>query len=332
MDASKLDLPDPDAGARRLSKALQALSGPLFAVMDGALFDDLPGDLMRAGITCRSLFLDHADRDVERAGAWFMALSSDEVRDHVVGLAAKRPCAVFWECPAGADKMFRHLRGINMILYPKAFLPEKIDGPNEAGDDEASAATSASQRETHEMVLFRHADPNVMAQTVPALTEVETARLLGAADSLLFLPHPEWADGDGRVAMARADRSVRAPTGLLRLSEETVERIGGARHNRRHRRLSAYLRKVAPEQTEGMDDDALEEKAAEYAAEAQAYGVRSEAGQGRWCYLQTLTGGALTDDPNVHRFMTTKEPGVSPDQRVRLLLQQSAATLRSGRS
>ena len=298
--------------------------------MDGALFDDLPGELMRAGVTARSLFLDHADKEVERAGAWFVALDGDEVRAHVVGLAAKRPCAVFWECSAGADRMFRHLRGINMILYPKAFLPEKTDGPNETGDDEAAAAGAASRRETHEMVLFRHADPNVMAQTVPALTEVETARLLGAADSLVFLSHPDWADGDGRVAMARADRSVRAPTGLLRLSEETVERIGGARHDRRHRRLSAYLRKVAPEQTEGMDDHALDKKAAEYAAEAEAYGVRSEAGQGRWCYLQLVSRGEMGRQSKITEYISQPDPSKSPDARVRDVLHMAAFRAQRG--
>ena len=331
METPKLDLPDPDTGARRLTATLGALPGPLFAVMDGALFDDLPGELLRAGITARSLFLDHADKDVERAGPWFVALSTDAVRDHVVGLAAARPCAVFWECPDGADRMFRHLRGINKVLYPKAFLTEMVEEPEEVDNDDDAAAAPPVKRETHEMVLFRHCDPNVMAQTLPALTEVETARLLGAADTLLFMPHPDWADGDGRVAMARADRSIRAPTGPLRLSEGTVERIGGARQHRRHRRLAAYLRKVAPQQTEGMDDRALTEKAAEHAAEAEAYGVRSEAGQGRWCYLQVITGGAMTDDPSIHRLMTTREPGVSPDQRVRLLLQQSAAALRNQR-
>ena len=331
MGTPRLDLPDAPTVARRLTAALEGLSGPLFAVMDGALFDDLPGELGRAGITARSLFLDHADKEVERAGPWFLALTEDKSRNHVIGLAAKRPCAVFWECPAGADRLFRHLRGINMVLYPKAFLPEKAEEPKEIDDDEAAAAAAPPvKQETHEMVLFRHCDPNVMAQTLPALTEVETARLLGAADTLLFMPHPEWADGDGRVAMARADRTIRAPTGPLRLSEGTVERIGGARHHRRHRRLSAYLRKVAPEQTEGMDDGALNEKAAEYAAEAKTYGVRSEAGQGRWCYLQLVSKGEMGRQSKITEYISGPDPHKSPDARVRDVLHMAAFRAQRG--
>ena len=321
-------------------------TGPVFAVLDGAQFANLPAELREGTFVSRSLYIDRGENNPEQVVTAPHMVWLDETPEKPAGrapdqtvpalleLIGDRPAAVFWECSTGADALFRHLRGINMVMYPKAFLPEKADETEEATEDgaEGDNTTAPKEDETHRMVLFRHADANAISQVLPAMTAEETARLLGPATTLMFKPHPDWADGDDRLTLSRADKSVRAPGGPLRLSEETVERIGGARHRRRNRRISAYLRKVAPEQTEDMNDDALDKQVVEHTAEAEEYGVRSEAGLGRWCYLQILTGGKMKKDPNVHRLMTTKEPGVSPDQRVRLLLQQSTAEVREKKS
>ena len=62
------------------------------------------------------------------------------------------------------EALFRHLRQWNMVLIPRT------TPPSDAGEDP-----------THELVLFRHADANVLAQTLPALDPPCAARFFGPA-------------------------------------------------------------------------------------------------------------------------------------------------------
>lgn len=111
-----------------------------------------------------------------------------EIKDVVPALPELLPDgaeAVFWRCRSGADELFRHLRGPNMVLIPSAAAGVDFDGPTDGGD------------RSHSMVLFRHADANVMAQVCPALDLPELRRLLGPADLLFSRPSWEWYPVDG---------------------------------------------------------------------------------------------------------------------------------------
>ena len=60
-----------------------------------------------------------------------------------------KPATVFWSWQEGADALYRYLRTIGLIQIP------------------ARAARPGAP--SHEAVVFRHADPNVMASILPLL-------------------------------------------------------------------------------------------------------------------------------------------------------------------
>ena len=51
MDTPALDMPNPDDIARAFRTVLDQLPRPVFAVLDGAHFDDLEDELEDAGIS-----------------------------------------------------------------------------------------------------------------------------------------------------------------------------------------------------------------------------------------------------------------------------------------
>lgn len=57
--------------------------------------------------------------------------------------------------------------------------------------------------------------------------------------------------------------------------------------------------------------------------------MRSEADLGRWCYLQVITGGRLTQQPGVSDYMMSKGEA-TPDEKVRLLLRSVSAASQRG--
>ena len=85
---------------------------PVFAVLDGGLFDNLPVMLAATGLTARSLFLGHGEQAAERYGPWLvnMPWPADVVTtpDLVQGL----PAAVFWSCGDDAT-LYHYLRRLN---------------------------------------------------------------------------------------------------------------------------------------------------------------------------------------------------------------------------
>lgn len=212
-----------------------------------------------------------------------------------------------------------------MVMYPKAALRD-FEEPQPAEADESQ------KPDTHTLVLFRHADANVLAQTLPAMDSQEIARLYGPATQLTFAPALEWASGRDWWRADRPETPSNPHRGHLRISMETVVRTEGVRLDRNRGRITAYLRRVAPDQTRDLDDATLNAMTGRYMNEARSYGVRSEAGMGRWAYLQLITGEKTGQDRSVHELMTAKEPRISADQRVRLLLQQSAVAIREGKA
>src|SRR5690606_6036218 len=195
----------------------------------------------------------------------------------------------------------------------------------------APAGAPGPVPDSHVRVIFRHADANVMAQTLYALDAVELARFYGPADCLFFAPEPDWAGGRPWLQAPRPEGLPEPGRGALSLSMPTVERMQGMRQAYHRRRIAAYLRKVAPEQTQGMDDKALDAATAGFMAEARGYGVRSESAMGRWSYLQLLTGGQIGQQPAVTDYLVKGDATKTADQRVRDLMHMAAfrAAMRS---
>jgi hypothetical protein len=135
-----------------------------FAVIDGALFDDLPKSLASQSVGSVSLFRNHPDADVEIAGPWMATLDGPESLNAVLGLShqAGQACGVFWSCAEGETALLHHLRMINMVLMPTSDLT------------------------SHQAVMFRHWDPNVLAMVLDALNKDQLREFLGPADMIVF--------------------------------------------------------------------------------------------------------------------------------------------------
>ena len=318
-----------------LEEALLALdhkSAPVFAVLDGAQFENLPQELLLGDFVSRPLYLDRGDNNPEQIITAPHMVWLDERPKKITGrtpketipallaLVANRPAAVFWQCPDGAEPLYKHLRGINMVLYPKAALSD-FEEPQPAETDEIQKPEAP---ETHTLVLFRHADANVLAQTLAAMGAQEIARLYGPATRLIFAPAPDWANGQD---FWRADRPEHLPDphrGHLRISMATVGRTEGIRLQCNRGRIAAYLRRVAPDQTRDLDDATLNAMTGRYMNEARSYGVRSEAGMGRWCFLQLVAGGRMSGQKEIADYVAVPDGKKTADERVRDLMAMVA--------
>lgn len=207
-----------------------AAQQPVFAVLDGAHFADLPVRLRSAGFNGRPLFTGGGSNDPMPSvvAPWIVPLDEqshpfqgrrpDATIPALLNIIADRPAAVFWACTAGLDALYRHLRSLNVILYPKTALTtyeaQFVERP-EVGP------------------LFRHADANVMAQVAPSLEPPNRARLFGPAQSLACVPAPAWRSNEVHVEVAG---DAYPPAGQLRLTQAEAAAIA-----KRYREGVAHL-------------------------------------------------------------------------------------------
>jgi hypothetical protein len=368
-----MQAPMSDAGQLldALARIAVAPAKRVFALMDGARFDDLPGMLAAAGLSYRSLYRNVQDAELVRAGPWLVdpyrnpdqslnawggypadgamvgkdpvtadteaALNagdgevSQEMRsqaaastnpiqhlERIVSISENLPAAVFWIGDAGLTEtnLWRHLRTLNMALIPKGY-----------GEDEPQHVEEGD--ETHDALMFRHADGNVLAEVLPVLDAAQFSRIFGPANALLFLA-PDHPASDGSI-LRRAilpNDCPPAPAGMLRLSMEQMTGIEEIRFERSQLRIARYLRDVAPEQAGRLSDSELSQSTARWMKEAQGHGVKSEASLGRWSYLQLASGGRFGSTPEVQRAMTSSDIDATPDEKVRYLLASVASNLR----
>lgn len=305
-----LDLPDPEATAEALRQALGKMPRPLFAVLDGGLFDDLPGDLTRKNIACRSLFLDHADKDIELAGPWLVALVDDEALEHVTDLALAKPCAVFWSCPGGDMALWRHLRSINEILIPAETASGVTIGSKPSGE--------------FRRVLFRHWDPNVLTQTVPALERSQFLRLLGPAIQIILQPHDDW--GDKVIRVSRNEMAGTPPKGLLKLDVETIRAIEDRRTTALRKRRIAYLRRTCERETRDAPPQALAEHIRISEETGRQLGLVSQGAHCRWAFIMFKSNGRILRDEKALKYITCGPE--APDQKVRQFMLEAMKELR----
>jgi hypothetical protein len=342
----------------------------VFALADGARFDDLPGALTEAGISGRSLYQNVQDAELVRAGPWlidpyrltdagmnawggfpFEAQAGDEgfiaadtrsalselphpasfdgaapeadparQLDALIQLVGDAPAAVFWIGGAGLSEpvLWRHLRTLNMVLIPKEY-----DAPDTLPRGEGE--------ETHDALMFRHADGNVLAEVLPVLDPAQFSRIFGPAKALMFLaPDHPGSDGSPLRRAVLPDDAPPAQPGLLKLSMEQMRGIEGIRFERSRLRITRYLRNVAPEQAGRLGDAELSQSTARWMEEAQGHGVKSEAALGRWTYLQLITIGEIGKRKEVTDYLKQGNAGHTADQRVQDLMHMAAFRIAGG--
>ena len=305
MQVPNLDQPRPDQAARGLAALLDDALAPWFAVLDGGLFDDLPGDLLRQGIACRSLFLDHADREVEQAGPWLVAADEDRARRHVVDLTVAQPCAVFWGGAEGDLALWRHLRTLNEVLIPAETVQDGGDGSGRG----------------RERVLFRHWDPNVLASVLPLLDAAQLARVLGPARSIV-MNAPDY----GGLTEVPRPSDLPPPRGPLRLAQDQMEELKGAMLHASRLRIARFLKSSIQAPLPEVSDDYLWRATLASEPTADELGLRTEQGRARWTYLLAMSGGQVAAIPEVRAFI--REGGASPDDQMKALMGHAITAMR----
>lgn len=310
MEIPKLDLPNAENAARAFRAALDTLSGPLFAVLDGGQFDDLEDELADAGITSRSLFLSGGDEDMRRDGPWLVALNNRKTSTRIEELALEKPCAVFWSCPEGEQALWRHLRSINEIMIPD----DRIEG------NDGKSGTPVK----YERVLFRHWDPNVLGSILSLLNAEQFARVFGPANGIIM----NATDYGGLKRAPRPNDLPLPNPGLLQIDPEQVEDLKEAMLHSSRLRIARYLKGNIPPHFSGITDEFVWGTTLASEQTADELGILTERGRARWSYVMMMSDGKAADIPEVRNYI--KDGNDSPDNRVKSLIQHTADALRSG--
>ncbi|WP_414833998.1 DUF4123 domain-containing protein [Afifella sp. YEN Y35] len=306
-ETPNLDLPRSSDAARTIRALLGAAGSPIFAVLDGGQFDDLPGLLGEEDIECRSLFREGGDADHRLAGPWLVPASDVLTQSYVERLDAKAPCAVYWLCPAGEDRLWRHLRTLNEVLIPR---------------EESAHQGKATAGAGYERVLFRHWDPNVLAPVLPILTRPQFSRFLGPARRVVF----NAPDYGGVKRVGAADDLPPAPPGPLRFEPEQMDRLKVAMLHASRLRIARFLKGHVPPHFSGVNDDFVWGATLASEKSADELGIRTERGRARWATVMVVSDGKAAEMPEVRDYVR----GGNPDERVKSLIGHAVDALRSG--
>lgn len=116
------------------------------------------------------------------------------------------------------EMFFKHLRRLNRIWVPKRYNP--ADNMSEIA--EAAVSPYADfQQETHDFVLMRYCDANVLAQMLPVVDGSTQAKFLGPFHTMLFFPDYPW--GDRLLHIKKRDDIKTPPAGPVKLSLSDVQ-------------------------------------------------------------------------------------------------------------
>lgn len=326
------------ANLDNLREVLGRVQNPLFAVIDGAQFPDLPSALFDEDLHHRSLYRDAADAgyDHERAAPQLVwldrqrgvapikagGLPNPAVIERLLNLVKGKHACVFWECNAGGERLYRHLRTINMVLFPNQ--ADVDPGKDYEADPRPAAQRPAPKVGELRRVLLRHADSNVMAQVVPTLYEQQYLRLLGPANGIIFLPDEEW--GPGVMRASRQDGAPPPPRGMLTFDMSNIEEIQNRRHEAVIRKRMIYLRKVAKDYTATTSDEDLRALVLRQEAEAHELGLELESSHKLWAFMMILSGEKAGQAPEVRAFVKSG-PG-TPDQNFEALFNKTKSVVR----
>lgn len=311
----------------------------IFAAVDGAFFQNVDADLRDAGLTRRLLYRYAGHYAVVMGGPWmidpyhhdrtlqeeltagvlaagqgkpFADIASDDLPtirhrlEAIVRVAGGKPGLVFWIGSASltAEAFYRHLRRLNMVQIRR----EKDRVADAAGDlAKAALETTPSAAETaYELVIFRHADSNVLAQVIPALDGPGQARLLGPCRELLYLPDEEWGGRPSRLRRPPENGTAEDPSGPLRWEPETLKAIGERRMVPFDRQLEQALRAKYPGRSFGRGGPFLD-SVRHYRRQAQAR-FRISIDQHVMDYLEIvlLRGDSVIEDRQFRQTMALK--------------------------
>lgn len=284
-----------------VSAYLKGLPDPLFAVVDGAFFDNIISAADKVGLRAKPLYMNEL---TAIAGPHVIALDGSQAVEAVVALVGEKPTGVFWSWPGDCDSLWSHLRRNSMMEIPLA------------------------TEEGFETVVFRHADANVLAWVLRLPDEEQYARFVGSATRVVM----RATDPPEIHVFPEADRAKTnlSKSRYIRLSAEQMGTLSNHCIERSRLRVMRALRRGAPAETSMYSDKKLREII--LASEHQGYeiGIRTEKAQARWAYLNLLTRGQIIKQPGVLEYM--QDGKARPDRKVDLMLKSIGIGARSAQT
>lgn len=202
---------------------------------------------------------------------------------------------MFWQCSAGGDALYRHLRTINMVHLPRSALP---------------AEEQEEITDTHVSALFRHADANVMAQVFSGADLLEAARLLGPAERVLFAPEEHWSPDYDHITVERSEGWPEPRRGTLILSEPTMRRIEEVREAGMRTWAKTHF---TTDPQEGFDPSCARQVQRAY-TRAQGYGLEDKEDIWEFIRLDLSLGENFERQPGfsrVYEALTEEETAAS---------------------
>jgi hypothetical protein len=200
-----------------LGFVLRRLPGHIFAVLDGAHFNNLPARLREVGLEYFPLYVDETDAPQLNTGPHLVVCRTGYAVEQVRDVAAGAPTVVWWSWPdTGAEpeiEIYRHLRRLNLMDVPWSY-----------GQQSAPRDGALHTYGTAEPVLFRHSDPDVIAALLPVLVPPQKARLFGGANAVVFQP----TNCAEVVHVRNPVPNLPVPFGRLRLSTEQFAELNAA--------------------------------------------------------------------------------------------------------
>lgn len=326
------------ADLSKLQEVLQRSQRPLFAVLDGAQFPDLPTTLSDGDLFHRSLYRasSRGGQDQDRCAPQLVWLdrgrhaASQTVNrpirqaslDRLIDLIKGKHACVFWECAAGGEKLYHHLRKINVVLFPRHAQVDQ--GKSYEVDPRPNADESVAPHGHLKRVILRHSDPNVMAQIIPTLSQGQYLRLLGPADAIIFQPDEEW--GDSIMRASRKGDAASAPRGFLTFNMRNIDEIEHQRREAVVGKRVAYLRKVAPDFTVTKSDNELRDLVRRQDTEAEELGLRLEYSRKLWAFMMLISDEKSGQAPEVRAYIRSGPD--TPDQNFAVLFNKTKSVVR----
>lgn len=283
--------------ADELHALLTDMPDHLFAVVDGAFFDDIAREVAAIGLEAQPLYESEEGR---RVGPHLIAFRERAALASLLTHIGSRPAAVFWSWTGQASTLRRHLRSNAMIDIPD----------NEGG---------------RESVLLRYADANVVASLLDILDAAQRAQFMGEASAISMRTSDPVRTRFFPVAPQNGELRR---GGFLRLSPEQLAATSAAHLERSRHRVAATLRRGAPDQVDAYSEDKLLEIVTASEEQGRRIGIRSERSHARWAYLNILTQGRVLDQPGVLDYM--QDGKASPDRKVDLMLRSVIVAARRG--
>lgn len=221
-----------------LQEALTHHQGVHVALLDGALYDGLPGLMHAHGLRGRGLFIGAEHREIVAAGPALITLDKPETCDRLIALMGMARAPLIWSWPEGEQALFDHLRRHTHVEVP---------------DDDLWPSPDPH----YVQVLFRHWDADVMALNLQVMTPYQKRRMVPSGTAVTVI-----SDLYGGLQRFTSDTGPLPPPlplarRLMRFEQDQMDRMDDLIAASYHPEVLADLKDLFPPGTELPPERAL---------------------------------------------------------------------------